>query len=124
VSERRQFPRAPDKARVIGADGLLTLQWLAWVGALTDLLQRKRVYSFPIDVPSIPSGGGWWGQYSVPTAVVGDFVEATLEPSDRDISVLAHVSAAGTVTVWARNWGAGSIDLGAGTVRISVERAR
>lgn len=123
MSERLQFPPAPIKARVEGADGLFTLQWLSWLGALTNWVQRQRVYSYAVDVPSIPSAGGWWGQFSV-EAAPGDFAVASLDPADIDLAVAAQVTAPNVVTVWVRNWGAGAVDLAAGTLRVWVQRAR
>ncbi len=123
MSERLQFPPPPSKSVIADRNGLFTLQWLAWIGALTNWVQRQRVYSYAVDVPSIPSGGGWWGQFSV-EASVGDFAVASLDPADRDIAVSAQVTATNVVTVWARNWGAGAIDLAAGTLRVWVQRAR
>jgi hypothetical protein len=123
VSERLQFPPAPTKSPVLDRLGLLSLPWLTWIGALVNWVQRQRVYAYAVDVPSIPSGGGWWGQFSV-EAVEGDFAVASLEPADRDIAVSAQVTAPNVVTVWARNWGAGAVDLAAGTLRVWVQRAR
>jgi len=124
VVERAQFPPPPSKAGVLAPDGLFSLQWLTWLGALTNWTQRTRVYSFSVDVSSIPANGGWWGQFAAPDAAVGDFAVASLEPCDRDIAVSAQVTEPGVVTVWARNWGAGSIDLVPGVARIWVQRAR
>jgi hypothetical protein len=124
VSERLQFPPAPLKSRVAGADGLYTLQWLAWFGALTNWVQRTRIYVFPHDVPNIPALGGYFVSFSCPGAVVGDFATASMDPAAQDLAVSAQITAADTATVWIRNWGGAGIDPAAGTIRIRVERAR
>lgn len=124
MTERPQLQELPAKTVVAARDGTFNLQWLAWLGALLNWVQRTRVFFFTVDVPSIPSGGGWWGQFTCPGVVVGDFAVASLDPCDRDIAVSAQVTAAGVVTVWARNWGAGAIDLAPGTCRIWTQRAR
>lgn len=123
MSERLQFPPPPSKSRVADSSGLLTLQWLGWLGALTTWVQRTRVFAFDVDLPSIPSAGGWWGQFSV-EASVGDFAVASLDPADRDLAVAAQITATNVVTVWVRNWGGGAVDLAAGTLRVWVQRAR
>lgn len=124
MSERAGFPPPPGKSLVANRDGTMSLQWLTWFGALSAWVQRVRVVSVAVDVPSIPAGSGWWGQATIDGAAVGDFVTASLDPADRDLAVSAQVTAANTVTVWVRNHGAGPIDLAAGTLRIRLERAR
>lgn len=124
MSERLQFQPPPSKSRVAAQDGTFTLQWLAWLGALTTWVQRVRVYVFAHDVPSIPSSGGYFVTFTCPGAVVGDFAVASMDPAAQDLAVAAQVIAADSVTVWIRNWGAGAIDPASGTIRIRVERAR
>lgn len=122
--ERAQFPPPPTKAKIAAADGLMGQQWLIWLGALAVWVQRVRVHVFTVDVPSVPSSGGWWAQFATPGAVPGDFAIASLDPGDLDLAVSAQVTAANETTVWVRNWGAGAIDLAAGFIRIRIERAR
>ena len=111
-------------SRFADRDGTPSLTWTTWFGVLASWIQRVRVVSAAVDLPSIPAGSGAWVQVTVAGAELGDFVTASLEPADRDIAVSAQVTAANTVTVWARNHGAGPIDLAAGTPRIRLERAR
>ena len=122
--ERPAFPGPPDKAPFVKEDRRLTLQSLAWMTGLTTWIQRVRVHLFAVDVPAIAASGGWWAQFTTPGAVPGDFADAALDPADLDLAVSAQVTAADTTTVWVRNWGAGPIDLAAGTVRIRIERSR
>ena len=124
MTARPRFPPPPGKSDVLNRDGTMALPWLTWFGALSGWIQRVTVVSVAYDWPSIPSNGDAFVQVSVPGAVVGDFAMASLDPADQDIAVAAQVTAADTVTVWARNLNAGSVDLGAGTVRVRVERAR
>lgn len=124
MSERPQFPPPPSKSQVINRDGTMSLGWLTWFGALAGWVQRVRVAVANVDVPSIPAGGGWWGQVTLNGAAPGDFAVAALDPADRDLAVSAQVTAANTVTVWVRNHGASPIDLGAGTLRVRVEKSR
>ena len=122
--ERTQIQPAPDKSKLVAQDGLMTLQWLAWLNGVTNWMQRVRVYVYTVDVPNITTLSGWWGEFSTPGAVAGDFAIAAIDPAHLDIAVAAQVTAADTTTVWLRNWGAGDVDLGAGFMRIRIERAR
>lgn len=122
--ERSTFPSPPDKATVVKDDYRMTLQWLAWLTGLTTWVQRVRVHFFAVDVPSIAASGGWWAQFATPGAVPGDFAIAALNPADLDLAVSAQVTATDETTVWVRNWGAGAVDLAAGTIAIRIERAR
>lgn len=124
MAERAQFPPVPIKSKIAAADGTAALQWLAWFGALALWIQRTRVYVFSVDVPSIPVSAGWWAQFATPGAQVGDFALAGFDPAHVDLAVTAQVTAADTTSIWIRNWGAGAVDLAAGTVRIRIERAR
>ena len=124
MGERAQFPPPPGKSVVTNRDGTMSLGWLTWFGALSAWVQRVRVVSADVDLPSISAGGGWWGQVTVAGASLGDFALASLDPADRDLAVSAQVTAANTVTVWVRNHGASPIDLAAGTLRVRVEKAR
>lgn len=124
MSERAGFPPPPIKSVVTNRDGTMALAWQQWFGALSGWIQRVKVVVAPVDLPSIPAGGGWWGQVSVLGARRGDFALAAFDPADRDLAVSAQVTADDTVTVWVRNHGAGAVDLGAGTLRVRVEKGR
>lgn len=124
MAERAQFPPAPVKSRLTTPDFTMTLQWLAWFGALTTWLQRVRVYTFDVDVPSIPSGSRWWADYAIPGAAAGDFATASLDPSDGDLIITAQVRAANTVRINVENVSGAAIDLAAGSVRFRLEKAR
>lgn len=124
MSERQPFPPPPSIARLADRDGTPSLTWVQWFGLVASSIQRTRVVVADVDLPNIAAGGGAWVQVTVAGAALGDFVTAALDPADRDIAVSAQVTAANTVTVWARNHGAGAIDLAAGTLRIRLERAR
>jgi hypothetical protein len=123
VTERNPFPPPPIKSRVEQPDGLLGSQWRQWVGALTLWVQRVRVFSFAVDVPSLGAGASWWVQVSCPGVVAGDFAAAALAPADRDLTVTAQVTAADVVTVWVVNLGAGAVDLAPGVLRVRVEKS-
>jgi len=124
MTERASFPPPPVKSGVTARDGTMSLVWLTWFGALAAWAQRVRVVSVPVDVPSIPAGGGWWGQTTVEGLRVGDFATASIDPANRDLAVSAQVTATDTVTVWIINHGASAVDLAAGTLRLRLERAR
>lgn len=124
MTERTQFPPPPGKSFVTNRDGTMSLGWLTWFGALTVWIQRTRVIVTALDLPSIPAGGGAFAQVTVAGARPGDFAVASLDPADRDIAVSAQVTANDEVTVWARNYSGGAIDLAAGTLRIRLEKAR
>jgi hypothetical protein len=124
MTERAGFPPPPIKSIVTNRDGTMALAWQTWFGALSGWIQRVKVVAAAVDLPSIPANGGWWGQVSVVGARRGDFALAALDPADRDLAVSAQVTADDTVTVWVRNHGAVGIDLGAGTLRVRVEKGR
>lgn len=124
MTERALFPSPPGKSAVINRDGTMSLGWLNWFGALAAWVQRVRVISTAVDLPSIPAGGAAFAQVTVANARLGDFVIASLDPADRDIAVAAQVTADNEVTVWAHNYSGSAIDLAAGTLRIRLEKAR
>lgn len=125
MSERKPFPPPPGMSRLADRDGTAALNWQNWFGLLASWNQRTRIVPAAIDLPSIPAGNSAFVQITVAGAEPGDFVTASLDPADRDISVeSAQVTAANTVTVWVTNRSAGAIDLAAGTLRIRLERAR
>lgn len=113
----------PEQTVVLRQDGRMGLQWMAWLGAVHRRLARERVFTAAIDPPSIAPGGAWWVQITTTGAKPGDAAVAALTVADRDIAVAAQVTAADTVTVWLTNNGAGAVDLGAGTLRVTVTAA-
>ena len=125
MTERAQFPDPPVKNGVLDRQGLLALAWIAWVNALAKWVQRVRVFAIAVDVPSIPAGGVAFIEFTIPGAAIGDFATASLEPFSEDLTILgADVRAADTVRVRVQNFGAGAVDLAAGTCRIRLEKAR
>lgn len=124
MTERATLQALPEKSPVASREGTMSLQWLAWLGALATWVRRVRVFYFAVDVPSIPSGGNWTGTYSLTGVAAGDFVTATLDPTDAGLVVTAQVTAANTVAVVAQNITVGAIDLAAGTIFIKTEKAR
>lgn len=126
MTERSPFPNAPSKSGLAARDGTMTLTWLAWINALTQWVQRVRVFSFTVDLPSIPSGGTAFVDVSTPGVEVGGwFCSACFEPWNGDLTCIgADVRAANTVRIRVQNFGAGAVDLAAGIVRVRLEKAR
>lgn len=113
----------PEQTTVLRSDGRMGLQWLAWLGAVHRRLAREREFSVAIDPPSIAAGAAWWVQVTAKGAKPGDTAVAALTVADRDIAVSAQVTAADTITVWLRNNGVAAVDLGAGTLRVTITSA-
>jgi hypothetical protein len=125
MTERATFPSPPTKSGLLARDGTMALAWLAWVNALTGWVQRVRVFSIAVDVPSIPAGGTAFVDFTIPGAAIGDFAWVSFDPFNADLTVLgADVRLADTVRVRIQNFGAGAVDLAAGTARIRLEKAR
>lgn len=124
MTERRAFPSPPNKNNIAEKDSTVTLPWAQWFGIVAMWMQRVRVISVDIDWPSIPAGAYRYAEVTIPGVRIGDFAAASTEPGDRDIGLVATVTADNTVTVWAMNFGPGAVDLAAGTLRVRVEKAR
>jgi hypothetical protein len=124
MAERKAFPPPPNMSVLIERDGTPTLSWAGWFGVVALWIQRTRVLTFNVDLPSIASGAAASVQVTIPNVKLGDFAAASLDPMNADLAISAAVSANDQVTVWVANYGASAIDLAAGTMRVKVERAR
>lgn len=87
---------------------------------------KKMLYSAAssgFDVPSLADGAGTSTTITVPGAELGDFVTGVSFTSDtRGVSLEAAVTATGTVTVRFQNETGAAVDLGAGFIRVRVEK--
>jgi hypothetical protein len=104
-------------------DAATLAQWgwngSTWALVTARLLEGSVVY----DPPSLAAGDGVTTSVAVTGAALGDFARASFSLDLQEITLMARVSAADTVSVRFQNDTAGAIDLGSGTLRVRVERA-
>lgn len=74
------------------------------------------------DPPSISATSYSSTVMTVPGAVLGDYVQASLSSNITGCVLSAFVSAVDTVTVVLQNVTAGSVNISSGTLRVRVER--
>jgi len=80
----------------------------------TNVLSGSAAY----DPPSIAAGAQASTTVAVPTAALGDFVQATFSLDLQGIELVAYVSAADTVTALFKNGTAAALDLASGTISV------
>jgi hypothetical protein len=124
MAERKAFPSPPNMSLLVEKDGTPTLAWAGWFGVVASWMQRTRVLTFNVDMPSISPGAAASAQVTIAGVKLGDFAAASLDPMNANLAISAAVSANDQVTVWVVNYGATAIDLAPGTLRVRVEKAR
>lgn len=88
---------------------------------LNAFVARFARYDIAYDPPSIGPGLAHTVDVSATGVKVGDIVSVSFAPAAAGMTLLAQATAADTVSVTFLNVSGGAIDLGAGTIRLSVE---
>lgn len=98
------------------------INWRKQIAALfTALLGLELFYgSKTYDPPSIANNAQDQTTVTVTGALLGDFALATFSLDTQGVVLTANVSAADTATVTFRNATGGAIDLGSGTLAVTV----
>lgn len=132
----------PTKTPVVNADRLVHATWLLYfnvvtefirqfitfkeasetfVTAVTTFMSRYLRFDIPYDPPSIGAGLAHTQDVTVSGVKVGDIVGVSFQPAAAGMTLLAQATATNTVSVTFLNVSGGAIDLGSGTIRLSVE---
>jgi hypothetical protein len=112
----------PYRADLIDAQRRITSPWHLWTNGVAKFLGRRLIVDAAADPPNLIAGASVSAAVTVPGAVAGDFAVASFDPMNAGISLTAQTTAANTVTVWFTNLSGAPIDLGAGTLRVLVEK--
>lgn len=91
---------------------------------LPSMRHRKHFGSISWNPPAVASGAQSASiRVTVPGAALGDFVSCSLSIPLQGTQLIGSVSAVDTVEVFLRNGTAESVDLGAGTLRVKVDKS-
>lgn len=108
-------------ASVITALTAQTAAIVAQTAAITTAFPPPLTSSATWDPPSLVSGASESQTIAVAGAVLGQLVQASFSLDLQGMSLIGYVSAANTVTVVLSNLTGGTLDLGSGTLKVSVK---
>jgi len=89
-----------------------------------DLVRDCIEYEALWNPASCPSNGEVHEEMTIPGAALGDMVLVSIDVDVQDLDVVAHVTAANTVTVGLHNPSAGAVDLAECNVHVVVLQLR
>jgi hypothetical protein len=113
----------PLREDMAGRDGRASRAWHVWFSFVASRLSKALIAAVTVDLGPISPLARQSVTVTVPGAAVGDFAIASFVPASADLTMMAHVSAAETVTVWFLNLSAATtVDLLPGTLRVRVEK--
>lgn len=99
----------------------LTTATTAQTTAITTAFPPPLTSSATWDPPNLASGASESTTIAVSGAALGQLVQASFSLDQQGLSLTGYVSATNTVTVVLSNLTGGSIDLGSGTLKVSVK---
>lgn len=108
-------------ASVITALTAQTAAIVAQTAAITTAFPPPLTSSATWDPPSLVSGASELQTIAVAGAALGQFAQAAFSLDLQGMSLTGYVSAANTVTVVLSNLTGGTLDLGSGTLKVSVK---
>ncbi len=113
----------PLREPLAGRDGRAGRPWHIWLSFVATRLSKALIAAVDVDLGPLTPLARQSVTLTVPGAVPGDFAIASFDPASADLAMMAHVSAAETVTVWFLNLSAATtVDLSPGTLRVRVEK--
>jgi hypothetical protein len=122
IRKPRNLP--PPSQRIIEADGTVNKTWYDWfkdIGQATaGLIPLQGTVTY--DPPSLGDGVGATTTVTVAGAALGDTAVASFSLATSGIIITAWVSAANTVSVRFQNESGGTLDIGSGTLKASVQK--